>query len=284
MARSIDTIQQQIIDSLVSEMTAIGVTIDTTKWSKRNIMRLWTYVVAVAIAFLEQLMDVFKAELEATAAKAVPGNAAWVQDKIFKFQYDAVTPQVVQLINLVPQYPLVDATKCIISRCSVKTDLSGNVLIKVATGNPPAALSAGQTAAAQAYINTIGTAGVYYVVTSNEADKLYINADIYFQGQYSSVIAVNVQNAIIAYLASLPFDGVVKISDLENAIKAVDGVNDVIFKNIRARKDSDVYASGANLVLNNQTISRLWNTVAGYIVPETTTGHQLTDSLNFIAE
>jgi hypothetical protein len=280
MARSIDDIQKQITDQVAADPDLV--LLNST--SKRAIWRLWSYVVATSISVFEQLQDVFKKDIEATAAKAIPGNAAWIQQKVFEFQYDSGTPQIVQLINLVPVYPLVDVNKRIVTRCSVRTDLSNNVKIKVAKGATPSALAGGEVSALQSYINIIGTAGIYYVVSSAAADALYVNADIYFQGQYSSVISTNVQAAINNYLAAIPFDGVVKISDLETAIKAVDGVNDVVFKNMRARKGTDLYSAGTDLILNNQEISRLWNTVAGYIISETDSGHTLTDSLNFIAE
>jgi hypothetical protein len=280
MARTIDTIQKQIIDQVQADPDLV----DLTSTSKRAIWRLWTFVVATAIALFEQLQDVFKKEIEDTASKAIPGNAAWIQNKVQQFQYDDTVPQIVTLVNLIPIYLIVDPGKRIVSRCSVRTDIANNVRIKVAKGTPPGALATAEVTALQGYMNVIGTAGVSYLVTSSDADELYVNADIYFAGQYSSVIATNVASAIEGYLAAIPFDGIVKISDLEKAIKLVDGVNDVVFKNVRARKGSDPFNSGADLVLNNQEISRLWNTVAGYIIPESSTGNTLTDSLNFIAE
>jgi hypothetical protein len=281
MARSIDTIQKQIIDQVQADPDLSPL---LTSTSKRAIWRLWTFVQATAIAIFEQLIDVAKKEIEDTASKAVPGGAPWIQKKVLEFQYDAVNPQIVQLVGLVPQYPKVDPSLRIVTRCSVKTDLANNVRIKVAKGAIPGIMSNAEVNALQGYINTIGTAGVYYIVTSTDADQLYVEADIYYAGQYSAVVATNVIAAIQAYLAGIAFDGVVKISDLEKAIKAVDGVNDVVLKNVRARKGSDAFAGGSDLVLNNAEISRLWNTVAGYIIDEQTAGKTLADSLTFIAE
>jgi hypothetical protein len=85
-------------------------------------------------------------------------------------------------------------------------------------------------------------------------------------------------------LASIPFDGTLLISNLENAIKDTIGVNDVVLKNVRARRDSDPFASSTFLVQNYATIGRLWATNAGYIIPETTSGEQLSDKLTFIAQ
>lgn len=281
MARSVSEIQQQMLDNIAADDT-LGTLLTST--SKRAIYRLWTYIVAVAINALEQLMDIFTADVEATAAAAAPATPSWLQAQIFKFQYDANVPQVVQLINFAPAYPVVDESLQIITRCSVTTNLSNNVLVKVATGEPPAALSSPQLASLQSYLAEIGIAGVVYNVISSAADKLYVQANVYYQGQYSAVIKADVIQAIDNYLASIPFNGQVKITDIEDAITSVEGVTDVVLVNVRARADGTVFASGSYLVQNQQTISRLWGTVAGYMVGETTTGNTLADSLNFIAE
>lgn len=281
MARQISDIQQQMLDNIAADSTLGGL---LTSTSKRAIYRLWTYIVAVAINALEQLIDIFTASVEATAAAAAPATPSWLQAQILKFQYSATNPQVIQLINFAPAYPVVDETLRIITRCSVTTNLSNSVIVKVATGEPPAALSSPQLAALQSYVAQIGIAGVIYSVTSDASDKLYVQANVYYQGQYSAVIKENVANAIENFLASIPFNGQMKISDLENAMKAVEGVNDVLLVNVKARKNSDSLASSNYLVQNQQIIGRLWSTVAGYMVGETTSGSTFNDTLTFIAE
>ena len=79
------------------------------------------------------------------------------------------------------------------------------------------------------------------------------------------------------------FDGVLLLSDLEGAIKAVEGVNDIVFHNVWARKNSDPLGS-YKLVDNDLFMTRLWNTYSGYIVGETTGGSTLSDTLNFIGQ
>ena len=278
MARSISEIESQIVSDVKSNIPEL------TSTSKRSIWGLWCYVYALCISTFEQLLDIFKSNTENTVANAIPLTAQWLQNKVFEFQYDATNPQVLQLINFVPQYSVINTSLRIVSRCSVKTDISNIVKIKVATGNTPAALSSLQISALQSYINTLGTAGIKYIVTSTNSDKIYIAADIYYQGVYSSVISANVIAAINNYFSSIPFDGAVKLSDLENAIRNTTGVNDCVLKNVSARADSTTFGSGTDLILNNQLIGRIWNTVSGYIVPETTTGNTLADTLNFIAE
>ena len=111
-----------------------------------------------------------------------------------------------------------------------------------------------------------------------------VAAQVYYNGSYSAVIQANVIAGINAFLASLPFDGSMQLSDLEAAIRNVEGVNDLILNNVVSRQDSVALANGTYLVQNNQYISRKWPTVSGYIVPETTTGFTLADTLTFIPE
>ena len=58
----------------------------------------------------------------------------------------------------------------------------------------------------------------------------------------------------------------------------------MVFNNVQARADTTAYGSGTNLVVSNTVVQRSWDTFAGYIIPETDTGHTLADSLTFIPE
>lgn len=281
MARPISLIQQQILDYIDADQTLGPLLIST---SKRAIYRLLAYVVAVAINILEQLMDIYQAVLEAIAAAAAPGSGPWLQAQVFKFQYSADVPQVVQLIGFAPKYPVVDATLRIITRCSITTNLASSVLIKVATNNPPSALTTDQLNALQSYVKQVGVAGVTYQVQSLSADLLYVNAQVFYQGQYGSSIQLAVITAINDYLAKLPFNGRMKISDLEDALQAVPGVTDVILMNVKARASATAFSGGTDLVINNQLASRYWDTVSGYMIGENTAGNTLADSLVFIPE
>lgn len=287
MSRTVDEINSYIKAQLVTNFAAIGITIDPTTWSKRNMLRLICFTMATCQALLEQLQDLFQQTIEDIAAKAPAASAPWVQDKMFKFQYSATDPQIIALINTVPEYPVVDPTLRIITACSVTSSVSNETQVKVAKGNPFVALSPPEKSAAQGYINTIGVAGINYVVISLDSDKMFIEADIYYQGQYAAVIQANVIAAIEAWFvdrATNNFNGTVDMADLEGIINKVTGVNDVVLKNVRGRADADAFAAGIDLILGTQVIQRKWQTIAGYIGQETDTGHTFTDSLNFIAE
>lgn len=281
MARQISQIQQQILDQVAADPVLSPA---LTSTSKRAIYRLWAYITSVAIGMLEQLMDIFSAAVETTVSKGAPASAAWIQDRVFKFQYNADVPQIVQLVNLAPTYPVVDPTLRIITRCSVTTNIANNVIVKVAKGEPPQALSPAQLSAVQSYVDTIGAAGVSYNVISTDPDLLYIQGQIFYNGQYSDVISANVIQAINTYLAQLPFNGQMRISSLEFAIRNVVGVTDVLLQNVSARAYNTSFGGVPNMVLNNQVISRLWPTISGYMIPETTAGNTPADTLQFIPE
>ena len=282
MARSIAQIQAQIISS-VQSTPELAV---ASSPSRRAIWRLWTYVIAAAMAIFEQLQDVYSAALEDISAAAPPGTALWIQRQVFLFQYDPATPQIVQLNTntFAPSYPLVNAALRIVTRCSVTSDVAYIVRVKVAKGAIPQALSTSEVAALQGYMNTIGFAGITYYVTSAPPDNIMIGADVYYQGQYSAIILASIAAAVTTFLSTIPFNGIVKLSDIEAVIRTVPGVNDVVLKNVSARASTTPYTGAMALINGGTELLRQWQTIAGYIIPETTATHTLADTLNLIAE
>lgn len=281
MARKISNIQASIINNIASTPELASLLLNN---SKRAIWRLFTYIQSVAISTLEQIMDDIKVEIENIVDNGVPGTKNWLVANIFKFQYSTVTPQIIQLIDLVPRYTIIDETLRIITRCGVVTTLNNNVLIKVAKSEPPVALSINEVSSLQSYVNTIGVAGVNYIVQSYNSDKISIEADIFYDGQYNNVIKQDVILGINNLLARLSFDGYFKVSDIELAIRSVAGVNDVILKGVIIRQDGQVISQGIYLIQNSTTISRTYTTVSGYLTEETTSTFTFLDTLNFIPQ
>jgi hypothetical protein len=289
MARSVDEINNYMVNALVTNFASIGITIDPTLWSKRNMLRMFIYCIAIGQALLEQLMDVFMAAVESQVAIAAAASALWIQSKMFQFQYSGTNPQFVSLINDAPQYSVIDPTLRIITACSVTSTASSDVTVKVAktVNGILTALAPLELSAAQGYATTIFTAGIEYDVQSNNPDQIYIQADLYFQGQYSATIQATTIAAITNWLQQQSvtnFDGKTKMSALEDLISSIPGMNDVVLKNVQARKDADLFTAGIILISNEQVVLRQYISDAGYIIPETTVGKTLIDSLNFISE
>lgn len=292
MARSQAVIKAQII-SYISGIPIISqLVVNNSQVAYNN---NFIDIVARTINFFEQLMDAYKVDLEDKVSKGAVGSDAWLQDRILRFQYDSGTPQIVEIkSDFSVDYVTVDTAKRIITRASVNTTSNQTVTVKVAKQNPPVALSAPELAALQSYLtNTgdgtyagrgvgIGFAGTKIVATSNDADEIYINADINYNGQYAATIQEDVISAINNYLANIDFNGKVYISNLEIAIKSVTGVVDVLLKDVAIRANTTLFANKTYLVQNQTTIIQSYALEAGYAIGETTSGQTFADKLNFI--
>jgi hypothetical protein len=279
MARTIEQIQA----SIITDIQATPELAQANSTSSRAIWRLFAYVQASAILLLEQIIDVFRTENDLKISQAIPATASWLNAKVFSFQYSSTNPQIIELVDFAPIYPVIDPSLRLISRCSVVTTVTNQVIIKVAKNEPPVALSTPELNSLQAYINNIGIVGVNYNCQSSNPDKICIDAEIYYDGQYSTVISGTVINAITTFLSKLSFNGVLKVSDIEIIIRSVIGVNDVLIRNLKMRSDATPFAGGTFLIQNNTVISRIFPTVSGYVVEETTAGQTFVDKLTFIA-
>jgi hypothetical protein len=278
MARSIAEIKAQILTEKAAQSSLSGL----TSTSQTSIFNLWSYITAVAIYIQEGLWDLFKSDLETIIDKAPVGTNQWVQDQVFKFQYDVTTPQIVTMNNFVPAYNPVNTTKQLISRASVKTQSSSLVTVKVAKSNPPAALTSQELTSLIGYMDIIGFAGVNYNTVSYDPDQVYINATVYYDGQYASSITGDTLSAIDTYFANIPFDGFVKNSKIEDALQSVQGVNDVVLSNVAIRPYYIPFSGTTYLIQNNTENIRQYTMYGGYAVTETTSGYTINDSINFI--
>lgn len=296
MVRSIATIQAALIADVIANFTALANDPNTSasdkddllksvaNTSKRGIWRQWTFNIAVSIALCEQQIDVLQAQIDAVVAKAPAATSAWIQDKVLNyFQFDPNVPQVVKLVDFVPKYPIEDPSLRIITRCSVVTSSSYIVDVKVAKQNPPVQLSVDEYNALVTFLKTIGIAGVYYNVINRVSDKIYIEGQVKYFGSYSAVIKTNVISAINNYLASIPFNGILKVIDIEKTIRNVEGVDDVLLKNVRVREDGTLLPSATYLINNFTLVQSAYPTVSGYIVEETTAGNTFTTTITTTA-
>jgi hypothetical protein len=280
-----------MIAQLVNAAAAVGIVLTPSEWSDYDYRQLLTYVAAVADGTLEQLWDAYRAEIEALVLTAPPQTFPWFRSRMLQFQFSATDPQVLEFdpITLLPVYPTTDTNLQVIKYCTVKPGAFGTTRILVAAqvSGLPADLDAtypGALAAAQSYVNLIAVPGLVYNVITGDADEIEVAADIYYQGAYSAVIQSRVEAAINAYLTGLPFDGIVLLTGIQEAILGVEGVNDVVFTTVKARAATTAY-SGATLLVNaNRWDQRQWQTQSGYIIPETTSGHTLADTLTYIPQ
>lgn len=300
MARKISEIEAQIVYEKTQQSALSGL----TSPSQTAKFTTWIFIQAVAINLFEQILDIFKSDFEAKLEASFTGSKAWVRDKVLKFQYDATTPQITQLIDFNPVYPIVDETKRIITRCTVKTLANNIVSVKVAKEEPPVVLTTPELNSLIGYLSQggdgtyagagsgIGFAGVNFSVQSFVSDKLYLDAEIIYNGQYAAVIETNVIAAINLYLKNIPFGtGAVRVVDLIQAvlpdysngvlINGVDGVIDFIITDLAMRAEATAFGSKTYLIQNKTEILSTYPTYAGYVVEETTALKTFVDKLTF---
>jgi hypothetical protein len=282
MARSIEVIKQQLVD-FKETLSALD---DLTSNSQVSVWGNILHTAAVEIAILEQLIDAYVASLEETISAQAIGTPTWIRAKILEFQNGDFVELNTTTFEIA--YPEIDEALKIITRCSVKE--TGNLIIqaKVAKSDPPVALSGGEQTALGDYISIIKPAGIQINVVSLTSDKLYVVGTIYYSGQYSSVIQTNVEAALTLYMENLSsaenFDGIVKLVDINDAIQAVEGVEDVNITEVGARADTVAFASRTVIYkLSTGVNIREYETVAGYVIEETTSGSTFADTLIYTA-
>jgi hypothetical protein len=279
MARTVAQIKQSMLDAKNADTTlsALTSTSQTAKWN------LYYFIVASCIAIFEQLQDLFKTDLEAIASTAAPSTPQWTRNKVLKYQKGDVAE--LNTTTFVIEYPTVNVANQILTRCAVVTAPNRTVLIKVAKSDPPVPVSVGELAELQSYIETFNPAGIAFTLINENSDKMEVAATIYYNGQYSAVISTNVVAALNNYMANLPFNGVISTQAVVDAMQAAEGVISVSLARILVRKDTVAYGAGVTLYnLSTGVDSVQYQTIAGYVVQETTATHTFADTLSYIVQ
>jgi hypothetical protein len=284
MSRTIEQVKSAIIADMSGypELQTL-----LTNTSKRSIWYLFIYCISASIVVLESLMDIFKSDLETIASASAAATPLWLQDKIFKFQYNSATPQIVKLDvaggTFAPIYDIINPNLCIVKKTSILTTATNYVNIKVAkdVGGELGPLTSDETNALQGYVNIIGAAGINYAVSSNPANKLYWTVDILYDAQYVSVIKQNIQTSMTNFLTQIPFDGVFRVNQFESYILTnTVGVIDLTTKELSIREDSQTVAEGIQLVTGQDIVRSNINPTSGYITSETNSGDGILDGSN----
>lgn len=269
MARTISEIYQEMLDekSKYSSLNNLNSTSQTAIW--RSIF----YVIAVVIASLEQLQDVFKTEIT-TLAKSLPvGTTKWYAQKALEYQegysltYNRSTGAI--------EYSVIDTSAQIVKVASSVNE-NDTVVIKVAKYTDDelslTALTQSQLTALSSYINDIKFAGTLTKVISLPGDLMRLNISVLIDktkinnlGQ--SVTDTNkypVEDVINQYLLDFSitdFNAEFALINLIDVIQKTDGVKNVNITSAKAKPYNatsflDIFDTEFNTYQSN----------AGYIV------------------
>lgn len=283
---------QEIIDTMDAEQALHPTLADLNSPSQTAIYTLWKYIVAMASRILEILWDKKKSEYEAILATGVTPSIYWLRQKAFEFQYDALTPQIVQLVNMQAVYVPIDITKRIITRAATNSS-AGLATLFLAKNDPPEKLTAPELSSIQGYFTSagdgttqavgVGFAGQSIYCVSLDPDLLYLEATIYYNGQYAGTIVNDTITAIEAYISDLGLYPIMKTVDLVDVIQSVKGFSDIDIVNLSCRDAATAWLSGTDLVLASATLATSYTTSSGYMIGETTATYTLLDKLTFTA-
>ena len=183
---------------------------------------------------LEQIFDTHKKEVDDIIEAKMPHRPSWYRSKAKAFQYGF------DLIEDSDKYDntgftddVVEASKII--KYSAVTQNGGQLLIKIASENNGVLtpITAPQKAAFDAYIAEIADCGVKYIVVNNLPDILLLSIQIFRDPLVLNETGMKigpdgggypVEEAILAYMKELPFNGELVLAHLVDKLQLVDGV------------------------------------------------------------
>jgi len=289
MARSVEQIKTQIETSIRTFPSLDGFLLPSDPGgSNVTAFNALIFGVAVSINLFEQLLDVFRIEATELIQSTPVHNTGNTRQKILDFQFG----DVIDLdSNFVPSYPVIDDSKKIVTQCAVVNSDTDVLTIKVAKGIAPSLqpLASNELTALQDYFlgtavsQGVGVAGVSVIWVNQNADKFFIEADIFYLGQFDeATVKTNVIAAINNYLdgfQSEAFNGELFMNRLVDQIQAVDGVSRVNLENVRGRSDAIAYPGGTVVDTQGTYLS-----TSGYIVEETAGGGTFNDTITMQLE
>lgn len=246
MARTISEIQQDIIDAKNAEpqLAALNSTSNVAIWL------LWTYIVAVAIWTLENILDISQAQQTTFINDVKIHSLTWYSLYAKAFQFgDSLPWGEVVYDNMGIDPDLVAASQVV--QFAAVTPVPGGLMVKVAglTNNDLTPITDPQFAAFQAYMFRISAAGDNLYYRNEDADSLKLTVAIYYDAlvldssgkRLDGTNDTPVKDEIDAYIKGIDFNGKLVEQDLVDALQAVEGVNIVDVQLLQTKYGSMAY-------------------------------------------
>lgn len=241
MARTLTEIKQAIkvsfmADQNLAEMYSFDESADfDTEFSKVSLENIMIDIFAFATWTLESLFDVHAKNVSDEIANLKPHSLRWYRSKARLFQFGH------SLIEDSDQYDntgLTDEqvrTAQIIKYCAVNEAVNeSRLIIKIATEDGEGNLKPideEQLTAFKSYLSEVKDAGNTITVTNYLPDLLYLTMVIYYDplvfapdGSLLIDGSRPVEKSINTFLKNLPFNGVLQLVKLIDAIQQIDGV------------------------------------------------------------
>lgn len=241
MARTITAIQNEIIAQVQADPV---LSTQLTSTSRVAIWRLFARVVATAIWTLDNLIDLFRMEVDNTIRTLKPHSLLWYSNKAKDFQFGYNLPPDSDVYDNTGEDPQdVEDSKIVAFAAVVEQGRGLRLKIAKEVLGDLSPLNSTELDAFEEYMRRIKDAGVRLNITSTAADNLIIDLYIFYNplvlnnlGQrLDGTDNTPVQNAVQNYLRNLPFNGVFLLQDLTDALQRVEGVRTVFINFAQAR-------------------------------------------------
>lgn len=255
MAKTIESIQEEIIEGVKKEVSALAGEENPSKTSE---WKLWAHIVATAIHAFEFILDLFRKEVDTLTNKITPGTVRWYAEMCKRFQYghSLVFDEATALLYY---EDTTDEASKIIAAVSI-TESDTTLAIKVAKYKDQEkkeleSLNPEELKEFKDYIDAIKFAGCKTDVTSSVADEIRYSMTVYRNPSYGEdTVRKNVLESLQAFKTSVDFDSVVYRQKLIDAVMHVEGVTTcdlTLLEHIRIQDDESVVSSiiGTHTVL-----------------------------------
>ncbi|HMP92098.1 MAG TPA: hypothetical protein PKD90_04450 [Phnomibacter sp.] len=229
MARSINDIQASIIAAKDGDPTLAAL----NSTSRTAIWRLLTYVVAAAIWVLETLFDTHKAEVLETVANLKPHSLRWYALAARRYRHgQALIPETDKYSDEGLTSAQILAMQVVSYAAVVEQPLGLRIKVATMGVSDLEPLGNEQMLGFVEYMNYIKDAGVRLLITTGPPDSLRLSLVIYYNplvlnangARLDGANNTPVKAAIKQYLQNLPFNGILVLAYLVDALQAVDGV------------------------------------------------------------
>lgn len=265
MSQTLNEIQQGILNKVAdsSELSALEVLTDDekaslsnlTSTSKVSVWRLFVWIIAYAIFLFQQIMDIFRVEIDIKVKANRPHTVDWYKTKALAFQYGDT------LVDS-DEYSIIDATKQIVKQVAI-VEGDRKIVAKIATlqGDELVKLSdINQVNAFATYMDKVKDAGTLLQVVNEDADKLKVDLDFYYDALIvrndGTTITTNinvVETAIKSYLKSLDFNGEFTLMKMDDYLQNATGYKDLKINFVGFK--AGIATSYTNIARNYQPLS-----------------------------
>lgn len=240
MARTIAQIKKEQTDRFIAFPTIISLydlkpnkSFDD-QFSSVSIESILFYVVASTVWTLETLFDLLKKEVYGLIDLLKPHSVRWYANAAKLFQYgDNLMNDSDKYDNSGKTAEQIQASKIVAYSAVIDLEKDG-LIVKVAkdAGNDLAPLTDVEMSAFSEYMNRVKDAGIRLEIISAEADKLKLRLKVHYnplvlnsEGQRLDGASITpVADAIRTYLKNLPFNGILALAYLTDALQEVEGI------------------------------------------------------------